>query len=103
MRAVWLQTYEEAEPAFARALATRARLPADGLEPTTRAAMFSAALRAAVEHHAWRSADTGTDRATAETELMEILRSALAVAAGGVEQGLGGRTEGCGGGCHTFR
>ncbi|WP_406164106.1 hypothetical protein OG806_04470 [Streptomyces sp. NBC_00882] len=52
MRAVWLQTYDEAEPAFARALAVRARLPADGLEPTIRAAMFNAALRAAVEHHA---------------------------------------------------
>lgn len=46
--------------------------------------MFNAVLRAAVEHHAWRTADTGTDRATAETELMETLRSALAVAAGGI-------------------
>ncbi|WP_406213206.1 hypothetical protein [Streptomyces canus] len=31
-----------------------------------------------------RTADTGTERATAETELMETLRSALAVAARGV-------------------
>lgn len=92
LRAVWFQTYDEAEPAFARALAERARLPADGLEPTIQAAMFNAALRAAVEHHAWRTADPATDRATAETELMETLRSALAVAAGGVGQRLWSRT-----------
>ncbi|MFI8071719.1 TetR/AcrR family transcriptional regulator [Streptomyces sp. NPDC086033] len=84
LRAVWLQTYDEAEPAFARALAERARLPADGLEPRIQAAMFNAVLRAAVEHHAWRTADAGTDGATAETELMDTLRSALAVAAGGI-------------------
>ncbi|WP_328784770.1 hypothetical protein OIE52_06215 [Streptomyces canus] len=65
--------------------------------------MFNAALRAAVEHHAWQTADTGTERATAEAELMETLRSALAVAAGGVGQGLWSRTGGCGGCCHTFR
>lgn len=82
LRAVWLQTYDEAEPAFARALAERAGLPHDDFAPVIRAAMFNAALRAAVEHHAWRTA--GTERATAETELMETLRSALAVAADGV-------------------
>ncbi|MFK4105946.1 TetR/AcrR family transcriptional regulator [Streptomyces sp. NPDC019531] len=82
LRAVWLQTYYEAEPAFARALAERAGLPADGLEPAIQAAMFNAALRAAVEHHAWRTADT--ERATAEAELMKTLRAALAVASEGV-------------------
>jgi len=84
LRAVWLQTYDEAEPAFARALAERAGLPHDGFEPAIQAAMFNAALRAAVEHHAWRTADADTERATAETELVETLRSALAVAAEGV-------------------
>ncbi|NEA98433.1 TetR/AcrR family transcriptional regulator [Streptomyces sp. SID13726] len=89
LRAVWLQTYDEAEPAFAHALAERAGLPRDGFEPAIRAAMFNAALRAAVEHHAWhgaaRGTDRATDRATAETELMQTLRSALAVAADGVK------------------
>lgn len=40
LRATWLQTYEEAEPAFARALAERAGLPADDLRPAIQAAMF---------------------------------------------------------------
>ncbi|MDQ1043038.1 TetR/AcrR family transcriptional regulator [Streptomyces sp. V4I2] len=84
LRAVWLQTYDEAEPAFARALADRAGLPAEDLRPTIRAAMFNAALRAAVEYYAWRSADASTDRATAKAELEATLRSALAVAAEGV-------------------
>ncbi len=84
LRAVWLQTYDEAEPAFARALAERAGLPAEDLRPTIQAAMFNAALRAAVEHYAWRGADASTDRATAEAELEATLRSALAVAAEGV-------------------
>ncbi|MEU3734605.1 helix-turn-helix domain-containing protein, partial [Streptomyces sp. NPDC033538] len=65
LRAVWLQTYDEAEPAFAAALAERAALPADDLRPAIQAAMFNAALRAAVEHHAWRTADDRADAATA--------------------------------------
>lgn len=84
LRAVWLQTYDEAEPAFARALAERAGLAPDDLGPTIQAAMFNAALRAAVEHYAWRVADTPGDRATAAAELVVLLRSALAVAAEGV-------------------
>ncbi|MGW0335760.1 TetR/AcrR family transcriptional regulator [Streptomyces sp. NPDC003011] len=84
LRAVWLQTYDEAEPAFARALAERAGLPADDLRPTIRAAMFNAALRAAVEHYAWRAAETPADPAAAEAELGATLRSALAVAAEGL-------------------
>ncbi|MDL5199851.1 TetR/AcrR family transcriptional regulator [Streptomyces sp. ALI-76-A] len=84
LRAVWLQTYDEAEPAFARALAERAGLPADDLRPTIRAAMFNAALRAAVEHYAWRGADPPADPATAAAELGATLRSALAVAAEGL-------------------
>ncbi|MEU6350859.1 helix-turn-helix domain-containing protein [Streptomyces sp. NPDC047072] len=84
LRAVWLQTYDEAEPAFARALAERAGISADGLRPAIWAAMFNAALRAAVEHYAWRTSDTPTEAAAAEAELLETLRSALAVAAEGV-------------------
>ncbi|MFF4801063.1 TetR/AcrR family transcriptional regulator [Streptomyces sp. NPDC001351] len=84
LRAVWLQTYDEAEPVFARALAERAGLPADDLRPAIQAAMFNAALRAAVEHYAWRTADAEPDRATAEAELTATMRSALAVAAAGL-------------------
>ncbi|RZB18945.1 TetR family transcriptional regulator [Streptomyces sp. F001] len=84
LRAVWLQTYDEAEPAFARALAERAGLPADDLRPAIQAAMLNAALRAAVEHHAWRTADAATDRRTAQTELAGAVRSAVALAAEGI-------------------
>lgn len=84
LRAIWLQTYDEAEPAFARALAERAGLPADDLRPTIQAAIFNAALRAAVEHYAWHIADAASDRAGAEAELAATLRSALGIAAQGV-------------------
>ncbi|MBT2420200.1 TetR family transcriptional regulator [Streptomyces sp. ISL-22] len=84
LRAIWLQTYDEAEPAFARALAARAGLPADDLRPTIQAAMFNAALRAAVEHYAWHTAGTHADRSTARTELAATLRSALAAAGEGL-------------------
>ncbi|MGI5373090.1 TetR/AcrR family transcriptional regulator [Streptomyces sp. CA-251387] len=85
LRAIWLQTYDEAEPAFARALAERAGLPADDLRPVIQAAMFNAALRAAVEHHAWHTTEPEPepDPATAQAELMATLRSALAIAAEG--------------------
>jgi AcrR family transcriptional regulator len=84
LRAIWLQTYDEAEPAFARALADRAGLPADDLRPTIQAAMFNAALRAAVERYAWNTADAHPDRTTARTELTATLRSALGIVAEGV-------------------
>ncbi|WLW57534.1 TetR/AcrR family transcriptional regulator [Streptomyces sp. YU58] len=84
LRAVWLQTYDEAEPVFARALAERAGLPADDFRPTLRAAMLNAALRAAVEHHAWHPTATPGDPATEEAELAGTLRLALAVAAEGL-------------------
>ncbi|MFI6035833.1 TetR/AcrR family transcriptional regulator [Streptomyces sp. NPDC051315] len=84
LRAVWLQTYDEAEPAFARALADRAGLPPDDLRPAIQAAMFNAALRAAVEQHAWRTAGTREDRAAARAGLADAIRSALAVAADGL-------------------
>lgn len=84
LRAEWLQSYDEAEPAFARALAERSGLAADDLRPAIQAAMFNAALRAAVEHYAWRVADEATDPATAEAELTATMRSALAVVAEGL-------------------
>ncbi|MFJ3762717.1 TetR/AcrR family transcriptional regulator [Streptomyces sp. NPDC090080] len=84
LRAEWLQTYDEAEPAFARALAERAGLPAADLRPTIQAAMFNAALRAAVEHYAWRVTEETTDPATAEAELAATLRAALTVVAEGL-------------------
>ncbi|MFJ8789894.1 TetR/AcrR family transcriptional regulator [Streptomyces sp. NPDC102462] len=84
LRAVWLQTYDEAEPAFARALAERAGVPADELAPTVQAAMFNAALRAAIEHYAWRIEGESADATTAEAELTATLRSALALVAAGL-------------------
>ncbi|MFG2135134.1 TetR/AcrR family transcriptional regulator [Streptomyces sp. NPDC048751] len=84
LRAVWLQSYDEAEPAFARALAARAGLPADDLRPAIQAAVLNAALRAAVEHHAWHITDTTPAPATAEAELAATMRAAVAVAAEGV-------------------
>ncbi|MBD0421584.1 TetR family transcriptional regulator [Streptomyces sp. TRM S81-3] len=84
LRAVWLQTHDEAEPVFARALAERAGLPADDVRPAIRAAMLNAALRAAVEHHAWRTAEPGTSPATARADLAATLRTALTTAATGL-------------------
>ncbi|MFJ8600961.1 TetR/AcrR family transcriptional regulator [Streptomyces shenzhenensis] len=84
LRAVWLQSYDAAEPAFARALAERAGVSADELGPTVQAAMFNAALRAAMEHYAWRIDEEGTDATTAETELTATLSSALTLVASGL-------------------
>lgn len=84
LRAVWLQTYDEAESAFAGALAERAGLPADDLRTRIRAAMFNAALRAAVEHYAWRGTDEKDAGPAAEAELEMTLRAALVVAGEGV-------------------
>lgn len=84
LRAVWLQTYDEAEPAFARALADRAGLPADDLRPAVQAAMLNAALRAAVEQHAWQTEDAPDDPAAARAGLAGAIRTALAVASEGL-------------------
>jgi AcrR family transcriptional regulator len=81
LRAIWLQSYDEAEPAFARALAERAALPPDDLRPAVQAAMLNAALRAAVEHHAWH---TPADTPAADTRLAATIRQALALAAQGL-------------------
>ncbi|MGI3224233.1 TetR/AcrR family transcriptional regulator [Streptomyces sp. GTA36] len=82
LRAVWLQTHDEAEPAFAQALAERAGLPHDDIRPAVRAAMLNAALRAAVEHHTARPADPGT--ATLPADLEAALRTAVAIATTGI-------------------
>jgi AcrR family transcriptional regulator len=84
LRAVWLQTHDEAEPAFARALAERAGLPADDVRPVIWAAMLNGALRAAVEHHAARSADPDLSPAWIMADLEATLRTALDLAAAGV-------------------
>ncbi|MFB7086969.1 hypothetical protein [Streptomyces sp. NPDC056296] len=48
------------------------------------AGSLNAALRAAVEHHAWHTADTRADAATARTELAATLRTAVRAAADGL-------------------
>jgi AcrR family transcriptional regulator len=84
LRAVWLQAHDEAEPAFARALAERARLPLDDIRPALWAAMLNAALRTAVEHHAFRGVDPDTSPATAHASAAASVRTALAVMAAGL-------------------
>ncbi|MEU6192677.1 helix-turn-helix domain-containing protein [Streptomyces sp. NPDC047061] len=84
LRAEWLQSYDEAEPAFARALAERAGVPADDLRTTIQAAALNAALRAGAEYHVWRVADRTVAAATAEAEFRATLRAALATVAGGL-------------------
>ncbi|MGJ3562101.1 hypothetical protein ACR6C2_43425 [Streptomyces sp. INA 01156] len=84
LRAVWLQTHDEAEPVFSRALAERAGLPADDVRPAVWAAMLNAALRAAVEHHAYRTAGPDTGSAAARADLVSTVRTALAVGATGI-------------------
>lgn len=86
LRAVWLQSHDEAEPAFARALAARAGLPADDVRPVIQAAMLNSALRAAAERDAWRTADAGAESGAGEAgaELAAGFRLALAVAQEGL-------------------
>ncbi|MFE5392968.1 TetR/AcrR family transcriptional regulator [Streptomyces sp. NPDC056568] len=84
LRAVWLQTRDEAEPAFARALAERAGLPDDDVRPAIWAAMLNAALRAALEHHAYRSAEPDYGPAPARADLAATLRTALVLTEAGL-------------------
>ncbi|MFF2510673.1 TetR/AcrR family transcriptional regulator [Streptomyces sp. NPDC058086] len=84
LRAVWLQAHDDAEPAFARALADRAGLPAVDLRSEIQAAMLNSALRTAVEHYAWRTDEEQPDPAVAEAELVSTVRSALAIVAEGL-------------------
>ncbi|MFF8027115.1 TetR/AcrR family transcriptional regulator [Streptomyces sp. NPDC007896] len=84
LRAVWLQAHDDAEPAFARALADRAGLPAVDLRSEIQAAMLNSALRTAVEHYAWRTDEEQPDPAVAEAELVSTVRAALAIVAEGL-------------------
>ncbi len=60
-----------------RALAERAGLPDDDVRPAVWAAMLNAALRAAVEHHAYRSAEPESGPVPAQADLAATLRTAL--------------------------
>ncbi|MER5654407.1 MULTISPECIES: helix-turn-helix domain-containing protein [unclassified Streptomyces] len=84
LRAVWLQAHDDAEPAFARALADRAGLTAVDLRSEIQAAMLNAALRAAVEHDAWRTDADGSGPASTHSEVTATVRSALGVVARGI-------------------
>ncbi|KPC76179.1 TetR/AcrR family transcriptional regulator [Streptomyces coelicoflavus] len=84
LRAVWLQAHDEAEPAFARALAERAGLPDDDVRPAVWAAMLNAALRAAVEQHAHRPVEPGSGPAAPRAGLAAALRTAAGLVAAGL-------------------
>ncbi|MET8977989.1 helix-turn-helix domain-containing protein [Streptomyces sp. NPDC004539] len=84
LRAVWLQSCDEAESAFARALAARAGLSPDDLRPTVQAAVLNAVLRAAVEHFAWHTYDPSADPDLAERQWAQTVRQALATASEGI-------------------
>ncbi|SFL00847.1 hypothetical protein [Streptomyces pini] len=80
LRAVWLRAHDEAEAAFAAALARSTGRPAGGLWVAVGAAMVDGALRAAVEHHALRAAEGA--RVGGEG-LVEAVREALRTAVRG--------------------
>jgi AcrR family transcriptional regulator len=71
LRAVWTQAHADAEPVFAEVLADRLGTSADDLATRLQAALINAALRVAVEHHAFHAA-----AATGEA-VFETLREAL--------------------------
>jgi AcrR family transcriptional regulator len=83
LRAVWLQAHDDAEPAFAAALAARAGDPAESLRIKMQAAMLNGALRAAAEHHAWRST-LAQQPDVAYRELVQVIRAALVAASDGL-------------------
>lgn len=70
LRAVWLEAHRQAEPVFAEALARRSGLAAPDLTAVVQAAMINAALRAAVEHHAFHGDDAGVETAVSEALLI---------------------------------
>ncbi|MCP2168608.1 transcriptional regulator, TetR family [Goodfellowiella coeruleoviolacea] len=82
LRAVWMQTYLEAENAFAEAIAERTGQPADALETRVLAGMLNAALRIAVEQHAWLTADDPD--AARESSMTDATRVALRTAIAGL-------------------
>lgn len=77
LRAVWLQSHDDAEPLLVAALARRAGLEEDDLRVRVRAAMINGALRVAVEQYA---RGTGVD----EKALLEAVRTALRIAGEGL-------------------
>jgi AcrR family transcriptional regulator len=76
LRSVWLQSFLDAESAFAEVIAERTGLPVDALETKVQAGMLNVALRIAVEHHAW-SLDEGDENATRPGSMTEVTRVAL--------------------------
>ncbi|MEV6163925.1 TetR family transcriptional regulator [Streptomyces sp. NPDC052052] len=80
LRAVWLAVHNEAESAFAKALAERAGLAEDALTPRVQAAMINGALRVAAEEWAW-SGDIDEPMSPA---LVETIRQALRAALSGL-------------------
>lgn len=77
LRAVWLQSHDDAEPLLVAALARRTGLDEDDLRVRVRAAMINGALRVAVEQYA-----RGTD--VDEKALLEATRTALRIAGEGL-------------------
>lgn len=81
LRAVWLQTHDDALPVLARALADRSGTDPEDLRVTVHAATINGALRAAAEDFARRYAD---DPDAGTTEITACLRTALKAAAEGL-------------------
>lgn len=77
LRAVWLQSHDNAEPLLVAALARRTGLDEDDLRIRVRAAMINGALRVAVEQYA-----RGTE--ADEKALLEAVRKALRIAGEGL-------------------
>jgi AcrR family transcriptional regulator len=77
LRAVWLQSHDDAEPVLVAALAQRAGLAEDDLTVRVRAAMINSALRVAVERHAL-SEDADQE------DLRAAVRTALRIVASGL-------------------
>ncbi|QMU77724.1 TetR family transcriptional regulator [Streptacidiphilus sp. PB12-B1b] len=91
IRAVWLQTHLDAEPALAEAVACRLGEDPDALRPRVLAAMVNAALRVAVESHADRAADGPEPGRGLEAALREALRIAAAGLPGALPDRVPGR------------
>jgi AcrR family transcriptional regulator len=79
LRAVWLQSHDDAEPVLVAALAARSGRDEDDLAVRVHAAMINSALRVAVEQHVLRgSADADREA------LVSVVRAALRIAADGI-------------------
>ncbi|WP_427925259.1 hypothetical protein [Streptomyces sp. cg40] len=80
MRAVWLQTHDDAEPLFAQLIADRYELSADDVRVKAGAVMLNGSLWAAAEHFTEHHIP-GEDVVDG---LQRALRSALTTAAQGL-------------------